>query len=98
MPAQKHLKQQHGGPLHSETAVGGFKETVRKWLTWENINNAKWIRPLWPGLILRNCVSKVEEVRKNGRRDNMEPATGLRERAGQTAKGNVPPLRNTNAT
>jgi hypothetical protein len=89
------LKQLRDGPLHWETAVADFLETFETWLPLEDFDNADWIRRQWVKMFSKKCASKVREPRKKGRRGNKQPATGLGERAGKKARGNLPGLPNT---
>jgi len=94
IPGQNRLKQLQDGPLHWETAVADFLETFEKWLPLEKFNNAEWIRRQWVEMFLKKCASEVREARRKGRRGNKRLATDLGERAGKTARGNIPQLPN----
>jgi len=89
---QNRLKQLRDEPLHWERAVADFLETFETWLPLENFDNAKWIWRHWVEMFLKKCASEVREARKKGRRGNKRPATDLGERAGKTARGNLPEM------
>jgi len=95
---QNRLKQVRNSPLHWETAVADFLDTIKNWLPFVIYDNAEWIRPQWVEIFLKKCASDIREVRKKGRRGNKRPAMDLGERAGRMARSNLPELPNTTFT
>jgi hypothetical protein len=87
---QNHLIKLQDEPLHRETAVAVFLETFETWRTEENFNTAETIQRLWGEIFLMKCASKVQEARMKGRRSEKQLARDVGERAGNTARGNLP--------
>ena len=92
---QNRLKQLRHGPLHRETVVADFLETFETWLPLENFDNAEWIRRQWVEMFLKKCASEVRKGMKKGWGGKKRPVTDFGERAGKTARGNLPELPNT---
>jgi len=92
---QNQLKQLRDGPLHLETAVAYFLETLETWLPLDNCDNAESIRHQWVEIFLKKSASEIWEEKKKGRRGNKRTATDLGESLSKKARSNRPELPNT---